>query len=71
MADKNQCVVKFRLGKILRERGLTQIAASEATGLSRQALIKLVRDPQAVQFETLSKLCQGLGLQPKELFEVE
>lgn len=71
MAEKKKCVVKFRLGKILRDRKMTQLAASEATGLSRQALIKLVRDPQAVQFETLSKLCAGLGLEPTELFEVE
>lgn len=68
---KQDCIVRFRLGDILREKDMTQVEASQKTGLSRQALIKLVRDPQAVQMETLSKLCTGLDLAPCELFVVE
>jgi DNA-binding Xre family transcriptional regulator len=69
--EKRECVVRFRLGEILREREMTQTEASEKTGLSRQAMIKLVRTPQAVQLETLAKLCAGLNISPAELFVVE
>lgn len=65
------CVVRFRLDDILRERGLTQQAVSDMTGISRQALVKLTNNPRAVQMETLGKLCAGLGTKPEELFEVE
>jgi len=63
------CTVRFRLGDILRERGMTQTDASIQTNLSRQALVKLTNNPRAVQMETLGKLCTGLGLSPSELFE--
>lgn len=68
---KPDCIVRFRLGEILKDRAMTQVEASEWTGISRQALIKLVRNPQAVQMETLSKLCNGLNLSPCDLFTVE
>ena len=70
MSDKKGCVVRFRLGEILNNKGMTQSEASDRTGISRQALIKLVRDPLGVKMETLGKLCAGLGLEPTELFEV-
>lgn len=72
MSNKNnECVVVFKLREIMTDRGLTQVQVADSTGLTRQALVNLMRDPRAVQLETLAKLCSGLGVQPCDLFEVQ
>lgn len=48
------------LGTIARARGMTEIARS--TGISREALYKALRPGAQPRFETVSRVCQALGV---------
>jgi probable addiction module antidote protein len=48
------------LGDIARARGMGDIARS--AGITREALYKALRPGSAPRFETVSKVCQALGV---------
>ncbi len=48
------------LGVVARARGMSEIARS--AGLSREALYKALRTGSAPRFDTVSRVCQALGV---------
>jgi probable addiction module antidote protein len=48
------------LGIVARARGMTEIA--KASGLTREALYKALRPNAQPRFETVSRVCQALGV---------
>ena len=48
------------LGIVARARGITEIA--KASGLTREALYKALRPNAQPRFETVSRVCQALGV---------
>ena len=48
------------LGDIARARGMTEIA--KAAGITREALYKALRPDSAPRFETISRVCEALGV---------
>jgi probable addiction module antidote protein len=58
--EKDPSVLAAALGDIARARGMAQIA--EATGLTREALYKALREGAHPRFETISRVCNALGL---------
>ncbi len=48
------------LGTIARARGMTDIA--QASGLTREALYKALREGASPRFETISRVCAALGV---------
>lgn len=59
----------FMLESILKDRGMTKVAAAAKIGISKTAILNLTSDPQAVRMDTLAKICKGLEIDPRELFE--
>jgi probable addiction module antidote protein/putative addiction module killer protein len=50
----------YALGKVAKARGMTEIA--QATGLTREALYKALREDAQPRFETLSQVLNAIGL---------
>ena len=48
------------LGTVARARGMTEIA--KASGIAREALYKALRPDAKPRFQTISKVCQALGV---------
>jgi probable addiction module antidote protein len=48
------------LGDIARARGMTEIAKS--AGITREALYKALRPDSAPRFDTISRVCEALGV---------
>lgn len=48
------------LGVIARARGMTEIA--NASGMTREALYKALRPESKPRFETISRVCNALGV---------
>ncbi len=48
------------LGDIARARGMTEIAKS--AGITREALYKALRPGSAPRFDTVSRVCEALGV---------
>ncbi|TCT06976.1 addiction module antidote protein [Paralcaligenes ureilyticus] len=48
------------LGDIARARGMTEIAKS--AGITREALYKALRPDSAPRFDTVSRVCEALGV---------
>ena len=48
------------LGDISRSRGMTEIA--KAAGITREALYKALRPNSAPRFDTISRVCEALGV---------
>ncbi len=48
------------LGDIARARGMTEIAKS--AGITREALYKALRADSAPRFDTVSRVCEALGV---------
>jgi probable addiction module antidote protein len=48
------------LGTAARARGMTEIA--KATGLTREALYKVLRSDAQLHFDTINRVCHALGV---------
>jgi putative transcriptional regulator len=63
--------VVCHLDRLLDERGLTLAALAEQIGVTVVNLSVLKNNrAKAVRFSTLTALCDALGCQPGDLFEV-
>lgn len=69
-ADEDHRVV-CRLDRLLTERGMTLVELSERTGITvvNLSVMKNGR-ARAIRFTTLTAVCDALGCQPGDLFEV-
>lgn len=63
--------IRFNLGEILAAKGMTQREAATLTGIHKNQISVLAGEPSQIQFKTLEKLCQGLGITVGELFKTE
>lgn len=63
--------IRWKLRELADRRHLTGYALAELTGISRQTLYKLMREPVVtrVNAETLHTLCATLKVQPGALLE--
>lgn len=65
-------IIRLRLRKILRDRGITGYAFSKYSGLSMNTIYRLTRPNgrfELIQADTLERLCGALRITPEELFE--
>ena len=62
--------LELRLGEILKERRMSQTDFADKMGLSRQQISQWVSKPTRIDFDTLAKLAQGLGLPAEDLLKV-
>lgn len=69
MDNKQPKVIRLRLSKILKERGITQKKLSEMTGISHPGVNNLVRDTTGIKLTTIQTLCTALDIEPADLFE--
>ncbi len=53
-------LLAMALGDIARARGMSEIAAS--AGITREALYKALRPDSAPRFDTISRVCEALGV---------
>lgn len=58
--DNDPAALAGALGTIARARGMTDIA--QATGISREALYKALRADAQPRFETVTRVCNALGI---------
>jgi DNA-binding Xre family transcriptional regulator len=65
----NDGAVRLRLPEILAEKGWTQTELAIKTGLSKNAVSQLCRNPVGIKLETIEMLLKALGITPAELFE--
>jgi putative transcriptional regulator len=63
--------IRWKLKEMAKRAGVTGYRLAALTGLTRQALYHLMREPVAerVDAETLAKLCAALDCQPGDLLE--
>ncbi|MBB6449614.1 putative transcriptional regulator [Geomicrobium halophilum] len=60
------------LGKIMKERGLTNRDVVELTGVSRNTVKGFQTDSsRRIDFDTMYNLCVGLNVEPGDLFEIQ
>jgi len=62
-------MLRLKLRKILRDRGITQKDFAVMCGMSRNAITVLCHDPRQIRLETIDALCTALTLTPSDLFE--
>ena len=64
-------MVRLKVFEVMAQKGFrTRLALSEATGIHRSNLGKVVNgDVSAIRLDTLDKLCAALGCQPGDLLE--
>ncbi|MCL1824363.1 MAG: putative addiction module antidote protein [Betaproteobacteria bacterium] len=60
MEENDPAALAEALGDIARARGMTEIA--KASGLAREALYKALRQSSQPRFDTISRVCDALGL---------
>jgi probable addiction module antidote protein len=60
IAEGDMDELAHALGVAARARGMTDIA--KASGITREALYKALRPGASPRFETVSKVCQALGV---------
>lgn len=60
--------IRLRLAELLRERKITQKELAEQTGLSENAISKLINGSAQIRFDTIDILCGALGINPGDLF---
>jgi DNA-binding Xre family transcriptional regulator len=58
---------RLRLKEVLKELGWTQRRLELETGISKTAIVNLVRGPMMIRFDTLYKLCRATGKTPNDL----
>jgi putative transcriptional regulator len=62
--------IRFRLGALMKERGLSEKDLYERTKIARNTIRALMRNASTrVDLNTLEKLAAGLGVRPLELLE--
>lgn len=63
-------MIQFKLGEIMRDRGLKNKDVVELTGISRNTITTLSANATArIDFVTIDKLCKGLNVTPSDLFK--
>lgn len=60
LEENNPSLLAAALGDIARARGMSEIA--KASGLAREALYKALRPDAQPRFDTISRVCQALGV---------
>ena len=60
LEENDPAALAEALGDIARARGMTEIA--KASGLAREALYKALRPSSQPRFDTISRVCDALGL---------
>lgn len=60
IADGDMAELAHALGVAARARGMTEVAKD--SGITREALYKALRPGASPRFETVSKVCQALGV---------
>lgn len=60
LEENNPGLLAAALGDVARARGMTEIA--RASGLAREALYKALKPDAQPRFETISRVCQALGV---------
>ena len=60
MEDNDPALLAAALGDIARARGMTEIA--KAAGITREALYKALRPDAHPRFETITRVCNALGV---------
>ncbi|OQX19829.1 MAG: putative addiction module antidote protein [Desulfobulbaceae bacterium A2] len=58
--EKDPSALAQALGTVARARGMTEIA--KASGLGREALYKALRPNAQPRFETVTRVCEALGV---------
>lgn len=62
-------MIKTNLAVLMAERGLKIADVYEATGISKTTLMAISENTgKGIQYETIDKLCNFLGVSPKEFF---
>lgn len=62
--------VRLRVPDIVKDRGMTASELSRATGLAFNTASSLVRGfYDRIGLDTIAKLCDGLNVEPGDLFE--
>lgn len=61
--------IRWKLKEVAKRAGVTGYGLAASTGLTRQAVYRLMREPVAdrIDAETLAKLCDALDCQPGDL----
>lgn len=60
IAEDDMAELAHALGVAARARGMTEVARD--SGITREALYKALRPGASPRFETVSKVCQALGV---------
>lgn len=60
LEENDPAELAHALGVIARARGMTEIA--NASGMTREALYKALRPESKPRFETISRVCNALGV---------
>lgn len=60
LEENNPALLAVALGDIAKARGMMEIAKS--SGITREALYKALRPNSQPRFETISKVCNALGV---------
>ena len=58
--EKDPSLLAAALGDIARARGMSEI--SRSSGITREALYKALRPDAQPRFETISRVCEALGV---------
>ncbi len=58
--EKDPSLLAAALGDIARARGMSEI--SKSSGITREALYKALRPKSQPRFETISRVCEALGV---------
>lgn len=62
--------LKLRVGKLMRDRQISEADLSKQAGVARNTVRALARNANTrVDFEVLEKVARVLGVRPMELFE--
>ena len=59
--------VRLRLLEIRKSRGMTQSELAEKAGLHQLTISRLESGPRQIEFDTLRKLCDALGVELTDL----
>ncbi|WP_295456399.1 addiction module antidote protein [uncultured Thiodictyon sp.] len=60
LEEDDPALLAAALGDIARARGMTEIA--KASGLTREALYRALRENAQPRFETVNRVCHALGV---------
>jgi putative transcriptional regulator len=63
--------VRLRLKELLEDRGITQKQFSELTGISENAISKLIGSPRMIRLDTIELICDKLKIDPGDLIIYE